>query len=152
MDTGEIYIKKELFSLIALLIIGIFLSCPAMSMSDADKGAIELTTIIALNETGDFNYVNSDVDDENNLTIWYVPKESDENATIKTLGVIIGIYLGAIESNPDISDMYIFMGTEGDEKGSLYCLRSWVPNNGNLADDQIAGLVLKIFGTFEDLS
>lgn len=123
-----------------------------MSMSNEDKEAIKLTTIMALNGTGDFNYINSDVDDENNLTIWYVPKQLNENATIKTLGVIIGVYLGVIQSNPDISNAQIFVGTEGDELGSLYCLRSWILNNGNLTDDQIANLVLKIFGTFEDLS
>jgi hypothetical protein len=123
-----------------------------MSMSNEDKEAIKLTTIMALNGTGDFNYINSDVDDENNLTIWYVPKQLNENATIKTLGVIIGVYLGVIQSNPDISNAQIFVGTEGDELGSLYCLRSWIPNNGNLTDDQIANLVLKIFGTFKDLS
>lgn len=122
-----------------------------MGLSDSDKAAIKLTISTALNSTGYFNYVASEVDDENNLEIWYVPKNTDSNATASALGMVIGSYLGAIGSNPDISDAYIFIGMQDDEKGSYQCLRSWIPN-GKMTDEEIAALLLKVLGTFKDLT
>lgn len=127
------------------------MSMSAMSMSDSDKAAIKLTISTALNNSGNFDYVVSEVDDENNLEIWYVPKNTDSNATVNALGLVIGSYLGAIEVSPDIADAYIFIGMQDDEKGSYNCLRSWIPN-GKMTDEEIAALMLKVLGTFKDLT
>lgn len=127
------------------------MSMSAMSMSDSDKAAIKFTISTALNNSGNFDYVVSEVDDENNLEIWYVPKNTDSNATVNALGLVIGSYLGAIEVSPDIADAYIFVGMQDDEKGSYNCLRSWIPN-GKMTDEEIAALMLKVLGTFKDLT
>lgn len=121
-------------------------------MSETDKTVIKLAAFTVLDNTGDFYYVKADVDDENNLIIWYIPKKTDSSATIIALGEVIGAYSGLIQSNPDISNAYIFVGTEGDEKGSLYCLRSWISYGGKMTNDEAGTLVLKVLGTFKDLS
>jgi hypothetical protein len=123
----------------------------AMALNDSDKAVIKLTVSTALNGSGNFSYVKSDIDDQNNLEIWYVPKNTDSNATVSALGLAIGSYLGMIGSYPDISDAYIFIGTQEDEKGSFSCLRSWIPN-GEMTDAELTTLVLKVLGTFKDLS
>jgi len=144
-------IKTKLAFFIAMLALVSILSMSAMALSDSDKSAIKLTISTALNNSGNFDYVASEVDDENNLEIWYVPKNTDSNATVNALGLVIGSYLGAIGSNPDISDAYIFIGMQDDEKGSYQCLRSWIPN-GKMTDEEIAALMLKVLGTFKDLT
>ena len=144
-------IKTKLAFFIAMLALVSILSMSAMALSDSDKSAIKLTISTALNNSGNFDYVASEVDDENNLEIWYVPKNTDSNATVNALGLVIGSYLGAIGSNPDISDAYIFIGMQDDEKGSYQCLRSWIPN-GKMTDEEIAALMLEILGTFKDLT
>lgn len=122
-----------------------------MALSDSDKAAIKLTISTALNNSGNFNYVASEVDDEKNLEIWYVPKNTDSNATASALGLVIGSYLGAIGANPDISDAYIFIGMQDDEKGSYHCQRSWI-TTGEMTDEEIAALILNVLGTFKDLT
>lgn len=122
-----------------------------MALSDSDKAVITLTVSSSLNSSGNFSYVKSEIDDENNLEIWYVPKDMDSNSTVTAIGIVIGSYLGLTESYPDISDAYIFIGTQDDEKGSFSCLRSWIPN-GEMTDEELTALVLKVFGTFKDLS
>lgn len=144
-------IKTKLALFIALLATVSILSMSAMALSDSDKSAIRLAISTALNNSGNFDYIASEVDDDNNLEIWYVPKNTDSNATANALGLVIGSYLGAIESNPDISDAYIFVGTQDDEKGSYNCLRSWIPA-GEMTDEEIAALMLKVLGTFKDLT
>jgi|WetSurMetagenome_2_1015567.scaffolds.fasta_scaffold24495_2 hypothetical protein len=145
------YIKTKLAFFIALLALVSLLSMSAAALSDSDKAAIKLTISTALNNSGNFNYIASEVDDDNNLEIWYVPKNTDSNATASALGLVIGSYLGAIEANPDMSDAYIFIGMQDDEKGSYHCLRSWIPN-GKMTDEEIASLMLKVLGTFKDLT
>jgi hypothetical protein len=133
------------------LAIVLLLPVSAMALNDSDKAVIKLTVSTALNGTGNFSYVKSEVDDENNLEIWYVPKDTDSNATFSALGVVIGTYLGVAGSYPDISNAYIFIGTLDDEKGSFSCLKSWIPN-GEMTDVELSTLVLKVLGTFKDLS
>ena len=145
----QIKTKPALF--IALLALVLLFPISSAALSDSDKASIKLTISTALNDSGNFNYVASEVDDDNNLEIWYVPKNTDSNATASALGLVIGSYLGAIGSNPDISDAYIFIGMQNDEKGSYHCLRSWVPS-GKMTDEEIAALMLKILGTFRDLT
>jgi len=41
---------------VALLFASIFLSCPAMSLSDTDKAIVKLAAFSALDNTGDFNF------------------------------------------------------------------------------------------------
>ncbi|MCK9441123.1 MAG: hypothetical protein M0Q13_06860 [Methanothrix sp.] len=144
-------IKAKLAFFITLLAIGLLLPMSAMALSDSDKAVIKLTVSTALNGSGNFNYVKSEIDDENNLEIWYVPKNTDSNATVSALGLVIGSYLGATGSYPDISDAYIFIGTQEDEKGSFSCLRSWI-SNGEMTDEELTTLVLKVLETFKDLS
>jgi hypothetical protein len=144
-------IKTKLALFIAMLALVSILSMSAAAMSDSDKAAIKLTISTALNSSGNFDYVASEVDDDNNLEIWYVPKNTDSNATVNALGLVIGSYLGAIEANPDMSDAYIFIGMQDDEKGSYHCLRSWIPT-GDMTDEEIASLMLKVLGTFKDLT
>lgn len=122
-----------------------------MSLSDTDKAVVKLAAFSSLDNTGDFNYIKVDIDDEDNFKIWYIPKETDNSATIYTLGEVLGAYVGMIRSHPDISDAYIFVGTEGNEAGRLYCLRSWIPYDGQLTDEDAGALVLTVLGTFKDL-
>lgn len=123
----------------------------AVALSDSDKSVVKLAMFMALDNTGDFNYVKADVDDDNNLKIWYVPKQTDSSATMTTLGEVVGAYVGLTRSHPAISDAYIFIGVQGGEKGSLYCLRSWVPY-GDMTNSEASEMVLKVLGTFEDLT
>jgi hypothetical protein len=71
---------------------------------------------------------------------------------ISALAKVIGAYLGVAKNYPDISDAYIFMGTEGNEAGSLHCLHSWIPYDGKLTKEKAESLVLKVLGTYKDLS
>jgi hypothetical protein len=123
-----------------------------MSLSDTAKVVAELSAFSALNNTSGFNYIKVDVDNEDNLKIWYISKETDNNAMISAIAKAIGAYLGVAKQFPDISDAYIFIGTEGNETGSLYCLRSWIPDDGKLTKEIAENLVLKVLGTFKDLS
>jgi hypothetical protein len=151
MLAGGMQIKARLAFVIALLALGSLLPMSAMALSDSDKAAIKLVISAALNDSGNFDYVMSEIDDENNLDIWYVPKNTDSNASINALGLVIGSYLGVIGSNPDISDAYFFIGTQDDEKGSFDCLRSWISND-KMTDEELSALVLKVLGTFKDLT
>jgi len=56
-----------------------------MSLSDTDKTVIEVSAFTTLDNTGDFLYINADVDDENNFKIWYIPKIADSDATATRL-------------------------------------------------------------------
>jgi hypothetical protein len=123
-----------------------------MSLNDTDKAIIKLSAFSSLNKTDDFNYIKTDVDDENNLKIWYIPKETDGSATISALAKAIGAYLGVSKQYPDISNAFIFIGTKGNEAGSLYCLHSWIPYDGKLTKENAEALVLKVLGTYKNLS
>jgi hypothetical protein len=147
MTKGGISIKVKVISLVVLAVVCMLLPSSAMAMSDSDKAIIQLTTFSVLDDTGDFNYVKAIVDDEDNLKIWYVPKETDTTATITTLGEVVGAYMGMTRSHPDMSDAYISIGVQGDEKGSLYCKRSWIPY-GEMTNEEATALVLKVLGTF----
>lgn len=121
------------------------------ALSDADKDVVKLSAFMTLDKTGDFNYVKAEVDDKNNLKIWYIPKETDNSATITALGEVVGVYIGSTRSYPDIADAYFFVGVQGDEKGGVYCLRSWIPY-GEMTNEEAGALVLKVLGTFEKLA
>jgi len=121
-----------------------------MSLSDTDKTVLEVSAFTTLDNTGDFLYINADVDDENNFKIWYIPKIADSDATATTLGEVIGVYVGSVRSHPDLSNAYFFLGRQGSETGGLYCLRSWV-SDGYLTNDETSALVLAVLSTFTKL-
>jgi hypothetical protein len=127
--------------------VGIVMPHSAMAMSESDKSIIRLTAFTALDNTGDFLYVKADVDDNDNLKIWYVPKKTDSSSLVITLGEVVGAYLGITRSHSDISSAYIYIGMQGSETGSMYCLRSWLPAS-EMTNEEAGALVLKVLGTF----
>lgn len=126
-------------------------------MTGSEKDAINASVVQALERAGVFSYVEAGVDSTNNLTIWSTSKSADENSTVTNLGYIIGVYLGAAKSSPDLSDLNIMIGTKDNVTQKMYCKRSWVDevkvdSAGNMSDNDIAVLVLKVLGTLQAAS
>lgn len=123
-------------------------------MTNSDKDALNASVVLALEKTGNFSYIQAGVDSNNNLTIWSTSKSTDQNSTITNLGYIIGVYLGAAKSYSDLSDLNIMIGTKENVVETMYCKRSWIDevkidSAGNMNDNDLAALVLKVLGTLQ---
>lgn len=103
---------------------------------------------MALDNTGHFNYQKTEVNSDDSVTIWYIPKNTDQSATLTTLAEVLGAYVGVARITPGLSDLYIKIGSDYLVTGELYCLRSWVPT-GEMTTEESAALVLKVLGTFK---
>lgn len=124
------------------------------AMTNSDKDAINVSVVQALEKTGDFSYIKAGVDSNNNLTIWATPKSMDQNSTISSTGYIIGVYMGAAKSYSDLSDLNIMIGTKENVIEKMYCMRSWadevkIDSAGNMNENDIATLALKVLGTLQ---
>ncbi len=123
-----------------------------MGMISSDKDAINATVVQALEKAGVFSYVDAGVDSNNNLTIWSASKSTDQDSTVTNLGYIIGVYLEAAKSSPELSDLNIMVGTKENVTEKMYCKRPWVDevkvdSAGNMSDNDLAALILKVLGT-----
>ena len=129
----------------------------SMGMTNSDRDAINASVVYALEKTGSFSYVKAGVDSHNNLTIWTTSKSTDQNSTIAGIGYLIGVYLGAAKSNTELSDLNIMNGTIENVVDTMYCKRSWidevkVDSAGNMSDNDLAILVLRVLGTLQPTS
>jgi len=138
------------FVVLAILLIACFIPTSA-ALSDTDAAIVKLALFSVLDDTGHFNYVKTDVGWDDTIKIWYVPKATDNEAAITTLGEILGAYIGMCRSHPEISDLSIMVGTEDNVAGELYCERSWI-STGQMSDQEAGALILKVMGTFEKTS
>ncbi|MHC1688017.1 MAG: hypothetical protein AB9879_09960 [Methanothrix sp.] len=146
--------KKIALLLAALICLQIAVTMPAMALSDTDKAVIKLTTYSVLDDTNEFNYVSADLGRDNSLSVWYIPKKTDQESTMLDLAYIIGAYWGVCKNHPDISDLNLFIGTKDSVAGTLYCKRSWIneikTNSAGAMETTSAGLlVLQVLGTFQ---
>lgn len=128
---------------------------PSSGLSDLDKSVLKLTAIMVLDDTGNFNYVNADVGWDDSLNIWFISKRTDQESLLIDLASIVGVYWGACKNHPNLSNLNLYVGTEDNVAGSLYCERSWLnqvrtDSEGNMDDTDAGILVLKVLGTFEE--
>jgi hypothetical protein len=136
---------------VLVLLLAAYFILPSAALSESDEAVVELVLLGVLNDTGNFSYVNADVDSDNNVYIWYIPKNTSDEATMSALGLVIGAYAGMCESQPELSDLSIMIGTEDDVTSEMYCERSWI-TTGEMSDGDAALLALKVMGTLESAS
>jgi hypothetical protein len=145
---------KIVIAFLAILIAIIAsISLTTATLSDSDMAAIKLSVFSALDDTGRFSYVSANVDQDDNLNIWYIPKNTDQTSIMTDMARILGAYSGICKTSPELSNLNIYMGTKGNVAGELYCMRSWLSmvktNPDGSTDGNSAGLlVLKVLGTF----
>ena len=145
---GLIMTKFEMTVALIVLLFANAITVSAGSLSDTEKSVIKLTIFTVLDNTGHFNYVKADVGWDDTVKIWYIPKNSDSDAAITTLGEIVGVYVGVLKTVPRASDLFIMIGTQDNVAGKMYCLRTWVPS-GDMTTEEAGLLGLKVLGTFE---
>jgi hypothetical protein len=141
--------KIKIALLIMLIMIGASMSIAVATLSDTDKTVIQLSIYTTLRGTGDFNYIDSEVAWDDSIKIWYVPKNTGSIAVAKSLGEVVGVYVGVTRSHPEMSDLVVIVGTHDTIVGKMYCPRSWVPMD-EMTDDDAALLFAKVLETYKE--
>lgn len=117
------------------------------SLNESEKNRIEVVTYMFLDMTKYFDYIKADIDDNENLKIWFVPVKA--NITLREITALIAEYRAIVQFYPTISDAYFFHGEQGDEESCLYCLKSWV-SYGDISDEEAYELIMKVQRTSKE--
>ncbi|GEM_PF-2374558 len=143
--------NTKILSLTLLVIsVGLAVTLPASAaLSDADKAVIKVAAVSTLSNTGDYYYINTEINWDNTITFWFISKETDTDSSVMAISQIIGAYSGICRNHPDLSDCYLYIGTRESVNGRMYCLRTWIDNLGpNPSDTEAGVLVMMVINTF----
>lgn len=148
--------KIERITLIALLCVGA-LFIPANALNDNEETVIEATGTNLLMNANSITYGLVEVNYDNTMDMWFIPKSTDQDVLLDSVGNAVGLYVGACNMYPELSDLNLMVGTKDNIAGKRYCKRDWadeVSKNTDGSYDQYSmGVVgLKVLGTFKKTS
>ena len=148
--------KTRIAVLAALLIIGA-LFVPAIAITDDGKAITESYATKILMDSDSIMYGLVEIDSENTMNIWFVPKSADEDTIIKSMASAVGLYIGVCKTYPEIADLNLMAGTKATVSGKMYCKREWVDEvragvDGSYNSSEIGLVGVKVLGTFKQTS
>jgi tetratricopeptide (TPR) repeat protein len=92
------------------------------SSSDKDLLSSQMTNLAYA--SGGFQYFNTEIGNDNVVRMWFIPLNDKEN--LAAIGSVVGLYEGAVDMHPELSNAEIYTEKKGSETGKMYCQRSWV--------------------------
>ncbi len=140
----------------ALLIVGTLFT-PATALTDDEKTIVEVVGTKTLMDIDSITFALVEIDYGNTMNMWFVPKSSDEDTLINSIGSTVGVYVGACKSYPDISDLNLMVGTKSTVAGKMYCKRAWADEvsqntDGSYNTNEMGLVALRVLGTFKKTS
>jgi hypothetical protein len=142
--------KVEKIALV-LILAGVLI-IPSAALTDNEETLIESKGTTVLNQADSITYGLVEIDSDNSMNIWYIPKNADEDTVIKSTATAVGIYIATAKMYPEMSNLNLMVGTKDNVVAKMYCERAWVDQvraDGPYAQDDIGLVGLKVFGTLK---
>ena len=127
------------------------------AFSNDEKNIIETMVTGTLMKSDTISYGLADIDNGNNLNVWYVPKNTDRDTILSSLGFVLAEYIALCDKYSDLSDMKLMVGTKDNVTGEMYCKRAWSNKvrkdiDGSYNSSDLVTVGLKVIGTFNRTS
>ena len=128
---------------------------PVTALTDNEKNNVEAVGTSLLMKSEFISYGLVEIDYGNTMKIWFISSDDDQSTVASSLGMVVGVYLGACKMFPEISDLKLMVGTKNNVAGELYAERAWADGvrmnpDGSYNSDDVAVLGLKVLGTYKD--
>jgi len=130
---------------------------PAMALDNDEKSALEAVATKVLIQSDYITYGLVEIGYGNSMNMWFIPKSTDQETILKSLGSAVGVYVGACKSYPELSDLSLMIGTKGTVAGEMYCDRDWADevrkdSDGSYNSNDLGLVALRVLGTFKKTS
>jgi len=144
--------KVEKIALV-LILMGVLI-IPSAALTNDEETLLESKATTVLNQADSITYGLVEINSDNTMNIWYIPKNSDEDTLIASTATAVGIYIFTGKTYPEMANLNLMVGTKDNVVGKMYCERAWVDQvretvDGSYSQDDIGIVGMKVFGTYK---